>query len=95
LGELRVQPNVLESAGSTLAGTGDQVESISAVVVNAGAVALSTGDGAAAEAYTRMCGVWATEVERVGASVSSIGRLAVIAGAVYRRVDEAVMPPGG
>jgi hypothetical protein len=94
VGELRVQPNVLESAGSSLAGAGQQVGSISNVIANAGAVAPSTGDGAAAEAYTRMCGVWATEVERVGASVSSIGRLAVLAGALYRKVDEAVMPGG-
>jgi hypothetical protein len=42
-----------------------------------------------------MCGVWATEVERVGASVSTLGRLAALAGGLYRKVDEAGMPPGG
>jgi hypothetical protein len=94
VGEVRVQPNVLESAGSSLAGTGEQVGSISEVIVSAGAVAPSTGDGSAAEAYTRMCGVWATEVEQVGSSVSSLGRLVALAGAIYRKVDEAVMPPG-
>jgi hypothetical protein len=95
VGELRVQPNVLESAGSSLVGTGEQVGSISEVITSAGAVASSTGDGTAAAAFTQMCGVWATEVERAGATVSSLGRLAAIAGALYRKVDEAVMPPGG
>jgi hypothetical protein len=95
VGELRVQPNVLESAGSSLVGTGEQVGSISEVIVSAGAVAPSTGDGTAAAAYERMCAVWAGEVERVGASVSTVGRLAALAGALYRKVDEAVMPPGG
>jgi hypothetical protein len=92
MGELRVQPGSLEAAGGSLMAAGEQVSAMGDVVATAGAVSSATGDAAAGEAYTRMCGVWAQELEHVGTRVTAVGRIAGIAARVYREVDEAVMP---